>query len=62
MSTQNHNILYFVYVPGIKCANTGIYLWKAPKPLAGRGFAPAKTAQNPVHPRGSDDTTFKPQA
>ena len=38
MSTKNHNILCFVYVPSIKFANKGICLWKAPKALAGRGF------------------------
>jgi hypothetical protein len=42
MSTKNHNILCFVYVPGIKLLNKGIYLWKAPKALARRGFPPAK--------------------
>jgi hypothetical protein len=51
MSTQNHNILYFVYVPGINFLNKGICLWKAPKTLAGRGFPPAKSAPNPVQPR-----------
>jgi hypothetical protein len=38
MSTKNHNILCFVYVPVIKFANKGICLWKASKALAGRGF------------------------
>jgi hypothetical protein len=53
MSTKNHNILYFVVISGIKLLNKGICLWKAPKPLAGRGFPPAKFALKPVHPPGS---------
>jgi len=46
MSTENHNILYFVGVSSTKVLNKGICLWKAPKTLAGRGFPPAKIAQN----------------
>jgi hypothetical protein len=62
MSTKNHNILYFVYVPGINLLNKGIYLWKAPKTLAGRGFRPAKFAQKPVHTTGCGDRiTPKPK-
>ena len=38
LSTKNHNILCFVNFSGTKFANKGICLWKAPKPLAGRGF------------------------
>ena len=48
MSTKNHNILCFVYVPGIKLLNKGNYLWKAPKTLIRRGFCPAQFALKPV--------------
>ncbi len=36
-STTNHNILYFVHIPGISFLNKGKCLWKAQTPLAGRG-------------------------
>src|ERR1035438_1998109 len=52
LSTKNHNILCFLDVSGTKVINKGICLWKAPKPLAGRGFPPAKTAPKPVQTRG----------
>jgi len=38
LSTKNHNILCFLNISGINLLNKGICLWKAPKPLAGRGF------------------------
>jgi hypothetical protein len=62
MSTKNHNILRFVYVPGIKLLNKGICLWKAPKALAGRGFRPAKFALKPVQARTRNCTSLKTQA
>jgi len=34
MSTRNHNILYFLYIPGIHFQNKGSCLWKAPETLA----------------------------
>jgi hypothetical protein len=38
-SSANHNILYFVPIPGIPFLNTGICLWKVKNGLAPRGFA-----------------------
>jgi hypothetical protein len=40
MSTTNHNILYFVRIPGIRLLNPALCLWKARNSLAGRGFQP----------------------
>jgi hypothetical protein len=37
MSTTNHNILYFVRIPGISLLNTGIHLWKAQNTRTQRG-------------------------
>ena len=34
VSTRNHNILYFVYIPRICLLNTATCLWKAHKTLA----------------------------
>jgi hypothetical protein len=39
MSTRNHNILYFVNIPGIHFPNKGNCLWKAAEVQAGRGMA-----------------------
>ena|ERR1035437_3111183 len=62
MSTKNHNILCFVYVPRIKLLNKGICLWKAPKALAGRGFRPAKNCPKSGAASGNRNrTTPKPK-
>jgi hypothetical protein len=41
MSTANHNILYFVHIPGTCLLNTAICLWKAPKALRDADFVAA---------------------
>jgi hypothetical protein len=46
MSTRNHNILYFLYIPGIHFQNKGGCLWKAQETLAGRGFQLLNSALN----------------
>jgi len=37
-STTNHNILYFVRVPGTSSPNAFVSLWKALRALPGAGF------------------------
>jgi hypothetical protein len=44
-STANHNILYFVRIPGISFRNTGNCLWKAQNTLARRAVAPSNLLQ-----------------
>jgi hypothetical protein len=41
MSTANHNILYFVHIPGTCLLNTAICLWKAPMALRHADFVAA---------------------
>jgi hypothetical protein len=49
MSTTNHNILYFVDIPGIRFLNMDVFLWKASNALVGRGLC-GTFASNLVHP------------
>jgi hypothetical protein len=37
-STTNHNILYFLSIPGIRSLNTAICLWKAENTPMNRGL------------------------
>jgi hypothetical protein len=46
VSTENHNILYFVVVSGTSTQNTAICLWKASNSLARRRFAPSDLPKN----------------
>jgi hypothetical protein len=39
MSTTNHNILYFVRIPGTSLLNIRIRLWKAQNTRAQRGVS-----------------------
>jgi hypothetical protein len=50
MSTPNHNILYFVHIPGICLLNTAICLWKAPITLVRRGLSPQTLPQTLCNP------------
>ena len=45
MSTQNHNILYFVNISRTSSLNTALFLWKASNDLFRRGVAPFKLPQ-----------------
>jgi hypothetical protein len=45
-STTNHNILYFLCIPGIPFLNTAICLWKAQNTQAKCGFRFPKLLQN----------------
>jgi len=63
MSTKNHNILYFVDISGINFLNKGICLWKAPKPLVGRGFRPVKNCpKSGATPEACGRASVKTQA
>jgi hypothetical protein len=52
MSTTNHNILYFAYIPRTWFLNIAIQLWKAQNSLAQCGFPGDNFASSPVQQRG----------
>jgi hypothetical protein len=63
LSTKNHNILYFLNIPGTNFPNKGICLWKASKLQAGRGFGPPNLPQSRCNPPGGSGRLalrFKP--
>jgi hypothetical protein len=46
VSIQNHNILYFVHISGIRSLNTAIWLWKARWIVVQSGVTPLQRPEN----------------
>lgn len=53
MSTRNHNILCFHYIPGTLLLNRAIFLWKVKNSHAERGVRPSEIDPNPVQIAGA---------